>query len=458
MPTFRKTLIVVLVGLIIVPQITFAAWWNPFSWKIFNRARTPEIEVQKTVPASEVEKLKSEIEELKKKSNAPAVTPPTPSSSNAAVVPAATKSAPLIKLTNSQIIKKIKPATVYIETLAGSGSGMLISTDGNVLTNAHVVKDATNANVSLSTGEKISGTVIGRDETVDLALIKINSKKLLPKVDFGDSSKTEQGDEVFTFGFPFGIEGDVSFKEGTISRRIEGYFETSAEIHPGNSGGPLVNRYGQVIGINSAILGDSIQGIQVGETIKFAIPINTAKGLVADLKAGSNKVVRKIYETIPMGDISALPPEEQAAVRKLYDEFLQTPGLKYMTPDEQSAVLDPKVKAYVRERDAQKARELDEQAAQLRRELEAQQAKNAQMNSITADCNQRMNSIDSQIAAVKQKYYADVEAYKPVGVTSVIYNRQIQAWADAADFEIQKLGTQRESIRIDCLNRLNSLR
>ena len=286
-----------LVGLLIVPQVTFAAWWNPFTWNIFNRAKAPQVEVQKVNQPSEIEKLRNEIEELKKKTNTPTVVQPKPPTSTGGASKPVTQSvATGVKLSNSQIISKIKPAAVYIETQTSAGSGMIFSTDGYVLTNAHVVKGFTYVDVSISTGETLSGKVIGRDEQADLAVIKITSDKIFPKVSFGDSAKTEQGDEVFALGFPFGIKGDVSFKEGTISRRIESYFETSAEIHPGNSGGPLVNRYGQVIGINTAIYGKSVAGLQLGETIKLAIPINTAKNLIDDLKTGRNIVVESQEE------------------------------------------------------------------------------------------------------------------------------------------------------------------
>lgn len=287
-----KIFLLLIIGLLIVPQISFAAWWNPFTWKIFNKAKAPQTEMQKTNQPSEIEKLKNEIETLKSKTNtatptSPKISTPTSNTNKSA----AQSTISNVKLSNSQIIVKIKPAVVYIETQGGVGSGMIFSTDGYILTNAHVVKGYTNADISISTGKTLSGKVVGRDEETDLAVVKISSEQSLPKVSFGDSTKTEQGDEVFALGFPFGIKGDVSFKEGTISRRIEEYFETSAEIHPGNSGGPLVNRYGQVIGVNTAIFGKSISGIQLGETIKLAIPINTAKNLIADLKAGRNIIV-----------------------------------------------------------------------------------------------------------------------------------------------------------------------
>lgn len=197
------------------------------------------------------------------------------------------------KLSNKEIISKVKPAVVYIETTEGSGSGMVISDDGWVLTNAHVVSGVSTARVKLSSNQLFIGKVVGRDQYVDLAIIKINSISL-SAVELGNSDTIEQGDEVFTLGYPFGLEGDVSFKEGTVSRRqiIEGetYIETSAEIHPGNSGGPLVNRFGQVIGINTGAFGKSIKGIILGETIKVAIPINTVRNYIPELKAGRNIV------------------------------------------------------------------------------------------------------------------------------------------------------------------------
>ena len=200
---------------------------------------------------------------------------------------------PTNKLNNKEIILKVKPAVVYIETTEGSGSGIVISDDGWVLTNAHVVSGVSTARVKLSSNQLFIGKVAGRDEYVDLAIIKINSTGL-SAVELGNSDTVEQGDEVFTLGYPFGLEGDVSFKEGTVSRRqtIEGetYIETSAEIHPGNSGGPLVNRFGQVIGINTGAFGKSIKGIILGETIKVAIPINTARNYIPELKAGRNIV------------------------------------------------------------------------------------------------------------------------------------------------------------------------
>jgi S1-C subfamily serine protease len=195
------------------------------------------------------------------------------------------------ELSNSEIIEKAKPAVVYIQRKGGSGSGMIIEADGYILTNAHVVSGVSTATIKLRDGRSFTGTVVGRDEKIDVALLKVQGNNL-PVIMLGDSSETvlKQGDEVFAFGYPFGLEGDVSFKEGTISRRkdFEGisYLETSAEIHPGNSGGPLVNRAAQVVGINTQVFGYVYSGVMLGESIKFALPINLIRGLIPELKAG----------------------------------------------------------------------------------------------------------------------------------------------------------------------------
>lgn len=195
------------------------------------------------------------------------------------------------ELTNAEIVAKVKPAVVYIKTTQGAGSGMIIESDGYILTNAHVVENVDSATVKLTDGRLFIGSIVGRDEKADLALLKINANGL-PKIELGNSSENilKQGDRVFTMGYPFGLEGEVSFKEGTISRRHTyggvAYLETSAEIHPGNSGGPLVNIIGEAIGVNTVIFGEGVGGFILGETIKFALPINFVRGVLPELKAG----------------------------------------------------------------------------------------------------------------------------------------------------------------------------
>ena len=290
--------VVLAVGIFIVPQVAFAAWWNPFTWNMFIFNKAPKTQVQQiqnitTIPNSTAKTSTTTKKETTRPPAAPSVSTTKIANKNSATT-----------LSNSQVIKKVKPAVVYIETDASTGSGMVISSDGFILTNAHVVQNSTTAKITLSSGSIYTASVVGRDENIDLAVLKVNAQNLA-KVDFGDSDTAEQGDEVFTLGYPFGIKGDVSFKEGTISRKIvdgtNTYIETSAEIHPGNSGGPLVNAEGSVVGVNSASFGQSIKGIAVGETIKFAIPINVAKNLIPELKAGRQVIVPKT-ETPAAGD------------------------------------------------------------------------------------------------------------------------------------------------------------
>jgi serine protease Do len=177
---------------------------------------------------------------------------------------------------------------VYIKAGSSSGSGFIINSTGSIITNAHVVKDMDTVNIKLSDGRSFIGSVVGRDKGKDIALINIYINGL-EYIQLGDSSssKLKQGDRVIAFGYPFGLDGEVSIKEGTISRRLyDGdttYLETSAEIHPGNSGGPLVNSRGDVVGMNVAILGEAINGVLIGETIKLAIPINVVKNLIPTL-------------------------------------------------------------------------------------------------------------------------------------------------------------------------------
>lgn len=281
--------VVAFVSLLIFPQTVSAAWWNPLSWfGIKISVYKPKFIPAENKPISPTKSTDTTIISTK-----PTPTPKPISvqrQENKTQLQEASKN-----LSNKNIIQKVKPAVVYIQTSDGSGSGMIIEKNGYVLTNAHVVTGVNSATVKLSDGRSLHASIIGRDENLDLAIIKIDATNL-PIVEFGNSDSIEQGDEVFTLGYPFGLEGDVSFKNGTISRRLtlKGsiYLETSAEIHPGNSGGPLVDRSARVVGINSAAWGaGSVEGIIVGESIKLAIPINVAKENISSLKSGRNIIL-----------------------------------------------------------------------------------------------------------------------------------------------------------------------
>ncbi len=171
------------------------------------------------------------------------------------------------------------------------GSGVIVDKNGYILTNNHVVEKADEIKVKSSEGKEYKAKVIGRDPKTDLALIKISSLFAdLHTLPLGDSDKVKVGEWVLAVGNPFGLEHTVT--KGIISAtgRVIGsgpydnFLQTDAPINPGNSGGPLINLRGEVIGINTAIVAS-------GQGIGFAIPINMAKQILAQLKE-SGKVVR----------------------------------------------------------------------------------------------------------------------------------------------------------------------
>ncbi len=168
----------------------------------------------------------------------------------------------------------------------GSGSGIIISEDGYVVTNQHVIADATEISIVLNSGEEHKATLVGADEKTDLAVLKINATGLTPAV-LGDSNLAEVGDLAVAIGNPLGQElagtvtaGVISAvnRKMTVDNRTYNLIQTDAAINPGNSGGALVNKYGEVIGINSIKMSQS--GV---EGIGFAIAMSEAKPIIDDL-------------------------------------------------------------------------------------------------------------------------------------------------------------------------------
>jgi serine protease Do len=153
------------------------------------------------------------------------------------------------------------------------GSGVIVDADGYVITNYHVVDRATIVSVELSDGRKLRAEVVGADPATDLAVLKINSEKLTP-APWGKSSDLEVGDPVLAIGNPFGLARTVTAGILSATGRhavvekvdYQDFLQTDAAVNPGNSGGPLVNMKGQIVGINTAIIGQTYQGIS------FAIP------------------------------------------------------------------------------------------------------------------------------------------------------------------------------------------
>lgn len=165
------------------------------------------------------------------------------------------------------------------------GSGFIIDPEGVVVTNNHVIEDADEIKVKLDNGTELEAEIIGRDEKTDLAVLKVKSSKALPFVPLGDSDAVRVGDWVVAIGNPLGFDSTVT--AGIVSARnrnidagpYDDFIQTDASINRGNSGGPLFNMDGQVIGINTAIVSPSGGSIGIG----FAVPANIAKSVINQL-------------------------------------------------------------------------------------------------------------------------------------------------------------------------------
>ncbi|HZD90917.1 MAG TPA: Do family serine endopeptidase, partial [Pseudolabrys sp.] len=167
------------------------------------------------------------------------------------------------------------------------GSGFIIDPSGYIVTNNHVIEGADEIHVILNDGTTLRAKIIGRDTKVDLALLKVNPPHPLKAVKFGDSDKLRLGEWVIAIGNPFGLGGTVT--AGIVSARnrdirsgpYDNYIQTDAAINRGNSGGPLFNLQGQVIGVNTAIISPSGGSIGIG----FAVPSNTVVPVIDQLRA-----------------------------------------------------------------------------------------------------------------------------------------------------------------------------
>lgn len=193
----------------------------------------------------------------------------------------------------------------------GLGSGFIVSNDGYIVTNHHVISKAEEIEVILENGKKYDAEIIGSDSKTDLALLKVEPENPLPAVKFGDSSLLDIGEPVLAIGNPFGLghtvtSGIVSAKGRSLGLgAYDDFIQIDAAINPGNSGGPLFNYKGEVVGVNTAIIAG-------GQGIGFAIPANMAKNIVTQLKK-SGKVVRGWLGVI---------------VQQLTPELAQSLGLK----------------------------------------------------------------------------------------------------------------------------------
>ncbi len=216
----------------------------------------------------------------------------------------------------------------------GTGSGVIITADGYILTNDHVVDGAKEVTVTVGENEEYKAKVIGRDPKTDLAVVKITPRHPLTVAVLGDSDQINVGDWVLAIGNPFGLSHTVTSGIVSAKGRVIGagpydnFIQTDASINPGNSGGPLLNMKGEVIGINTAIL-------PYGQGIGFAIPIDTAKPLIPQLVA-KGEVTRgflgvtiqsitpdlakalklKTEKGALVSDVTAASPAEKAGIRR----------------------------------------------------------------------------------------------------------------------------------------------
>jgi len=210
------------------------------------------------------------------------------------------------EMNNIEIYKSSHLATVNITSTvyrrnffeiypsSDQGSGFLISPDGKILTNNHVVANERQLEVTLSDQSRYKAQLLSRDEVNDLALLQIKARGKLPSLHLGDSDGLQVGQKVLAIGNPFGLEGTLTTGivsslgrsiRGENDRPLEGLIQTDAAINPGNSGGPLLDSAGNVVGINTAILGPNGGNVGIG----FAMPINRAKLMLDDFQAGRKR-------------------------------------------------------------------------------------------------------------------------------------------------------------------------
>jgi S1-C subfamily serine protease len=240
---------------------------------------------------------------------------------------------------NIDIYRAAQPATVYITSTTvrrdffyqpvasqSLGSGFLINDEGFILTNAHVISGSSKVQVTLSDQSQYYATLLETDRSDDLAIIKISLKKKGPSLKLGDSDRIQVGQKVLAIGNPFGLEGTLTVGvvssigraiDGENEQRLEGMIQTDAAINGGNSGGPLLDSNGNVIGINTAILGRTNMGIG------FALPINRAKALLDDYKAGRVTERPKVgitteYVAGDLAEALGLPRRGGLLVQQLY--------------------------------------------------------------------------------------------------------------------------------------------
>ena len=269
---------------------------------------------------------------------------------------------PVLEL--QEIYEKCAPSVVGIETRENGSigyywsSGVIFTSDGYILTNQHVVSDTDRASVILANGARFDAKLVGEDNLTDLAVLKIDAVDL-PVAEFGDSSELAVGDPVVAIGNPLGAELSGTMTDGIVSAinrnismngRNMTLIQTNAAINEGNSGGPLINRHGQVIGITNMKMGSAYSEVAV-EGLGFAIPSTTCKS-VADQLLSTGEVAGRPGLGITVGQISAEMAEQYGVPEGLY--------ISDIAEDSDAARQDVKVGDVLLKVDGQEVRTADD--------------------------------------------------------------------------------------------------
>lgn len=207
-------------------------------------------------------------------------------------------------LSGEEVYSLISPSIVLIESSEGHGTGFVVEGGKYTITNAHVVGADKEVSLTFQGGGKTSGAVLGKNESSDVALIYNNNISPKPvKLGSSTAGALKTGAEVYALGFPLSFTSTVTLTKGLVSANrqqtsLGTFIQTDANIHPGNSGGPLVNNKGEVVGINTLVVGAQGNVSSIGGTgIGFAIPIETATALIPSL----SQYGQTRYETYPVG-------------------------------------------------------------------------------------------------------------------------------------------------------------
>ena len=200
------------------------------------------------------------------------------------------------------LTNRVLPGGALPLPASDQGSGVVVDSAGYLLTNRHVIADGEDITVTLSDGRRVPAVVVGTDEPTDLAVLRIDADRLMP-ISWGDSDRCKVGSPVWAVGSPFGLDRTVTFgivsgkhRKVRASTHFQDFMQSDVAVNPGNSGGPLFDSRGTLVGINTAIVGDTYQGVS------FSIPSNVAKQVYLRLKATGR--VERGYLGVELSDVA----------------------------------------------------------------------------------------------------------------------------------------------------------